>query len=375
MLPLEGLVVLDLTRAVSGPLCTMNLGDLGARVIKIEEAGRGDETRQWGPPFIGDTATYFLSVNRNKESVAADLKNPADLELVRRIATKSDILIENFRPGVMDRLGLSYAALSELNPRLIYASISGFGQDGPDREKPGYDLIVQAMSGLMRVSARPGGPPAKSAFPVSDVLTALYTGQAVLAAAHRRSQTGRGSYIEVALLECLLASMTAITGSYLMSGVEPGPMGAGQANITPYQIFDTADQEIVIGVTNERIWQRFCAAVDKPEWLADPRYDTNSARTVNRPDLVADIEALLATQPAAHWLGCLEAAGVPCGAVNKMAQIMEHRQVTARGAVVDVEGLRQTACPMRFDGVQPRYKRPQALGEATEAIRAEFCPG
>ena len=166
--------------------------------------------------------------------------------------------------------------------------------------------------------------------------------------------------------------MTAITGSYLMSGVEPGPMGAGQANITPYQIFDTADQEIVIGVTNERIWRRFCEAAGKPEWRTDPRYETNSARTLNRPAMIADIEALLATAPAAHWIERLEAAEVPCGAVNKMAQILEHRQILARGAVVDVEGLRQTGCPMRFEGVEPRYQRPQCLGESTQAVRAEF---
>ncbi len=371
MHPLDGVLILDLTRAVSGPFCTMALADLGARVIKVEEPEHGDETRAWGPPFEADDATYFLGINRNKESVALDLKSQRGRAAVLAIAAKADVVMENFRPGVTDRLGLGFEALKAVNPRLIYASVSGFGSEGANRDRPGYDLILQAISGLMKVSAVPGGPPVKCAFPVADIMAASFASQAILAALYRRTQTGEGARIEISLVESLLAAMSAITASFLIAGKEPAPMGIGQANITPYQMFQCADGEIVIAVTNERIWQRFCEALGQPGWLADSRYQGNAERTRNRAALVAEIHSVLAGASAAEWIARLEAAAVPCGAVQTVPQMLGQRP----DVVISAGDLRLVGSPMHFAGVETEYRRPPRLGEQTEAVLREFGVG
>ncbi len=375
---LDGIVVVDLTRAVSGPFCTMMLADLGARVIKIEEPGSGDETRNWGPPFVDGESTYFLGVNRGKESVTLDLKDERDRAVLGRLASRADVLIENFRPGVADRLGAGYRSLSAANPRLVYVSISGFGQSGPHRDRPGYDLIVQALSGFMRVSSTPGGAPVKAGFPVADILAGLFAGQAILAALYRREQTGRGDWIDISLLESMLAAMNAATSWCLLTGEEPAAMGVGQSNIAPYQIFQCQDQPIVIGVPNQRLWRRFSAALERPDWTADERYLDNAARNRNRSSLVAEIEKTLLRQPAAHWLGVLEQHEVPCAPIQQISEILRHPQVAARDVIVAVDHaglgpIRLVGNPMRFAGFQPAYRPPPRLGEHTAAVREEFA--
>jgi crotonobetainyl-CoA:carnitine CoA-transferase CaiB-like acyl-CoA transferase len=349
----------------------MALADLGARVIKVEEPEHGDETRAWGPPFESGVATYFLSINRNKESVALDLKSEQGREAVRAIAAKADVVMENFRPGVAERLGMGFDDLARINPRLIYASISGFGQEGPDRGKPGYDLILQAITGLMKVSAAPGGPPVKCGFPVADMMAASFASQAILAALYRRTRTGEGARIEISLIESLLAAMPAITASYLIAGKEPAPMGVGQSNIAPYQSFQCQDDQIVIAVTNERIWQRFCDALARPEWLIDGRFQGNAERTRNRTALAEEIHAVLATASAVHWIDKLKAASVPCGGVQTVGQILDQRDAAA----VDVEGLKMVGNPMHISGIDTEYRRPPRLGEHTRAVLDEFGVG
>ncbi len=375
--PLAGVLVADLTRAVTGPFCTMLLADLGARVVKIEEPGAGDETRRWGPPFVDGESTYFLSVNRGKESVALDLKDPRGREALTRLAARADVVVENFRPGVAARLGVGYADVLKANPRVVYASISGFGQDGPARDKPGYDLIVQALSGFMRVSSTPGGPPVKAGFPIADILAGLFAGQAILAALYERERTGAGRYVEVSLLESMLASMTSVTGSYLVAGHETQGMGVTQANITPYQVFRCADAEIVTGAPNERVWRRFAAALGHAEWIEDERYRDNAARNRHRAELVSEIERVLASRPAAEWLAILDRHEVPCAPVATVGEAFAHPQLAARGSIVGVEHsklgpIQLVGCPMRLDGYAPSYRPPPVLGEHTEAVLREL---
>jgi formyl-CoA transferase/CoA:oxalate CoA-transferase len=375
--PLGDILVLDFTRAVAGPFCTMMLGDLGARVVKVEDPAQGDETRAWGPPFVGDSAAYFLTMNRNKESVALDLKSAEDLRLARAIASKADVVVENFRPGVMGRLGLGYEELSRENPRLVFASISGFGSDGPDRDRPGYDMIIQAISGSMHTSAAPGEDAAKIAFPVSDIVASLFAGKAILAALYARERTGRGRFVEVSLLEGMLCAQSNLAGSVLLADTDPPQVGVAQGNIAPYQLFHCKDAPIIAGALNQRLWARFCKAVDKEDLVDDPRFADNPARSRNRAELTAVLEAVLRSETAAHWLARFEAHEVPCGPVLSMRQALGLPQAVARGAVVDVEpgaygAIRLVGSPMRMEGYEPRYKAPASLGEHTEKIRREF---
>lgn len=361
---LSGVFVLDLSRAVAGPLCTMLLGDLGARVVKIEEAG-GDEARSWGPPFYGEDSTYFLGLNRNKESAILDLKNAEDLALVRRMAARADIVVENFRPGVAARLGLGYDELRAARPGLIYGSVSGFGQDGPDRDRPGYDLILQAASGLMHTS---GG---KMSFPVADVLASLFLQQGLLAAMVRRGISGEGAYVDVSLLDSLLAAMSPLTASALMAGIDPKPAGAAHASIVPYQVFACREGQVSLGVTNERIWARFCGAVGRPDWLADARYGTNILRNANRRELLAELEPLFLTRTAMEWEGVLRAAEVPCAAVRTVAEALALPGVRSLWTLDD--GLPVFGNPVRISGQESPLGPVPKRGEHTELLRMEFA--
>lgn len=361
---LEGLLVLDLSRAVAGPLCTMLLGDLGARVVKIEEAG-GDEARSWGPPFHGEDSTYFLGLNRNKQSAILDLKDPCDVALVQRMAARADIVVENFRPGVAARLGLGHEQLRAERPSLIYGSVSGFGQDGPDRDRPGYDLILQAASGLMYTS---GG---KVSFPVADVLAALFLQQGILAALVRRGISGQGAYVDVSLLDSLLAAMSPLTAAALMAGVDPKPAGAAHASIVPYQVFACRQGQVSLGVTNERIWTRFCGAVGRPDWLADPRYATNILRNANRRELLAELEPLFLTRTAMEWEGALRAAEVPCAAVRTVAEALALPGVRSLWTLDD--GLPVFGNPVRISGQEMPLGPVPKRGEHTESLRMEFA--
>jgi crotonobetainyl-CoA:carnitine CoA-transferase CaiB-like acyl-CoA transferase len=373
--PLEGVLVLDLTRAVSGPFCTMNLADLGARVIKVEDTGAGDECRQWGPPFVGPDSAYFLGINRNKESLTLDLKSPEGRRTLLQLCAKADVVIENFRPGVMKRLGADYQSLERED--LIYVSISGFGQDGPDSGRPGYDILVQAMSGLMTVSAYPDGPPVKCGFPVVDIVTSFYASQAILASLFSRERTGKGRYVDISLLESMMGVMCSVTSAWLLAKTETKPMGATQGSIVPYQIFKAADGMMVIGAPNERLWQGFCRALEREELANDPKYARNELRVKHRHELIHTIETELAKHPRQYWLSAFEREQVPCGPVLSTPEILESPVIRQRKAVVPlqdpvsgpVEVLRS---PMRFAGLEPRLEPPPRLGEHTAKILQEL---
>jgi crotonobetainyl-CoA:carnitine CoA-transferase CaiB-like acyl-CoA transferase len=356
----------------------MNLGDLGARVIKIEEPGRGDECRGWGPPFVGEDSAYFLGINRNKESVTLDLKSAAGRDALKVLCAKADVVIENFRPGVMKRLGADYESIGRDD--LIYVSISGFGQTGPNREKAGYDIMVQAMSGLMAVSAYPDGPPVKSGFPVADIVTSFYASQAILASLFAREKTGKGRYIEIALLEAMLGVMCSVTSSWLLSGIDTKPMGAMQSSIVPYQIFKCADGTMVIGAPNERLWAGVCRTLGLTELVSDPRFARNDLRVKHRDELIPLLEARLIENPRAWWLAALEAEQVPCGPVLSTGEILSSEGLRARGAVVPmVNGAGETVealrSPMRFGDAELRMDASPALGADTERVLRDFRIG
>jgi formyl-CoA transferase/CoA:oxalate CoA-transferase len=353
----------------------MMLADLGARVIKIEEPGSGDETRHWGPPFAGSLSTYFLSMNRNKESVTADLKSERGKRLAHSIAAKADVVLENFRPGVAERLGIGYSTLGGINPKLVYASISGFGQTGPDRLKSGYDLIVQAMSGSMYTSASPEQGAVKVSFPVADLFAAMFAGQAILAALYQRNKTGRGRYIEVALLEGILCAMSALAAGVLATGEEPVRVGTAQHHIVPYQLFQCLDQPIMCGAPNERLWRKFCEVLGHEEWLADPRFQGNPARNRHRAELVPMIEEALRRRTAADWVERMEQFDIPCGPVMTLSQALQHRQTQARGTVVESGGLQWVRNPMRLEAYEPPVAPAPGLGEHTARVEAEFLGG
>jgi len=357
--PLEGILVLDFTRAVAGPFCTMMLGDLGARVIKIEEEQAGDETRQWGPPFLDGESTYFLSMNRNKESVAANLKSEEGRRLVHSIGAHADVVIENFRPGVADRLGIGHAAF---HSRAVYTSISGFGQAS---EKAGYDLILQAMSGSIYLSE------AKVAFPVADILAGLFASNAILAALYARNKTGRGRFIDISLFDGMLCAMSNLAAGTLNTGAEPRRVGIAQPNIVPYQLFHCRDAPIVLGAPNERLWTKVCEALERPEWLTDPRFQGNAKRNEHRAELVPLIEAVLLQDSAAAWIEKLEAREVPCGPVSTLTQALTQAPVV-QSEHGKLGKIRLVGNPMHMNDFSPTYRASRALGEDTARIRAEF---
>jgi len=374
--PLEGVRVLDLTRAVTGPFCTMLLGDLGARIIKIEEPRTGDETRQWGPPFVEGESAYFLALNRNKESVVLDFKQEGDLAALRRLALGSDVVAQNFRPGVAERLGLDYESLQAANEDLIYASISGFGLTGPDCQRPGYDLIVQAMSGMMLASGWEGVP-AKACFPVADILAGQFASQAILAALYERERTGKGAHVEVSLLEALLFAMPSQTMGCLLTGTSPAPQGTNTAMIAPYQLLQCQDAALAVAVPNERIWRRFCEALGRLEWTAEERYRTNQRRIQNRDSLIEQIEAVMRRRGSAEWQAILDRHQVPCGPLLSIAEIFGLPQMQARDNVVTVEhptagDLPLLRNPIRFLDRNMEYRPPPVLGQHTEAVLEEI---
>ena len=374
--PLQGLRVLDLTRAVTGPFCTMILGDLGARIIKIEEPRTGDETRHWGPPFVEGESAYFLSLNRNKESVVLDFRQEGDVAALRRLASQSDVVVQNFRPGVAERLQVDYRTLSGGNPGLIYASISGFGLTGPDCQRPGYDLIVQAMSGMMLTSGWEGVP-VKACFPIADILAGQFAANAILAALYERKETGAGTHIEVSLLESLLFAMPGQVANCLLTGNSPPPQGTTNASIAPYQLLQCQDTLLAVGAPNDRIWRRFCEALSRPDWAEDERYRTNQRRIENRDKLIGEIEAVMRRKTSAEWQRILDQHQVPCGPLLSIGQAFELPQVQARGNVVTVEHpkagpIRLLRNPIRFADRTMEHRPPPVLGEHTDAVLEEF---
>jgi crotonobetainyl-CoA:carnitine CoA-transferase CaiB-like acyl-CoA transferase len=381
--PLAGLRVLDLTRALSGPFATMILGDLGADVIKVEDIWHGDDTRRWGPPFQGDDAAYFLSVNRNKRGLSVNMKDPAGRDIVRRLAARSDILVENFRPGTAARLGVGYAELARHNPGLIYASISGYGQTGPSAELPGYDAVAQAVSGMMSVTGEPDGEPVRSGTSSADVGAGMWALIGILAALHARETSGEGQLVDVSLLDGQLAWLTYVAGKYFATGVTPGRHGSAHESLTPYQVFPTADAPLMVAVGSDGLWRRFTSATGLDELADDPRYATNPDRVENRDTLIPLITETLAARGGAEWADILNTAGVPAGLVNTVPAALAQPQVAAREMVVEVEHpvagtLKMLGSPLKLSAQPPPtspapYLRrpPPVLGEHTDEILAE----
>lgn len=377
MKPLEGLKVLDLSRVLAGPWCTQLLADLGAEVVKIEQPGVGDDTRHWGPPWHGEgddrVAAYFLSCNRGKKSAAIDFARPEGAELVRRLAADADVLVENFKLGGLRKFGLDAGSLRAANPRLVYASITGFGQDGPYANRAGYDYIIQGMGGLMSITGlpdeEPGGGPMRVGVAVVDLFTGLYTAVAILAALFSRVRTGEGAHIDMALFDTQLAMLANQASNQLVSGKDPVRQGAGHPNIVPYQPFEAADQPIIVAIGNDRQFKALAAILGHPEWAGDPRFADNASRVANRAEIVGLIAAEIRTRPAAEWLGQLEQAHIPAGPINRISQALGDVQAQHRGMVRAIAGMPLVGSPIRLDGERADSDLPPpGLGQHTAEI-------
>jgi formyl-CoA transferase len=375
---LAGVRVLDLSRVLAGPYCTMFLGDLGADVVKIEQPGAGDDTRGWGPPFAGGESAYFLSVNRNKQSLTLDLKTPAGNEVLRRLALKADVLIENFRPGTMERLGLGEKDLRASNPRLIYASLSAFGADGPMRDWPGYDLIIQAWGGLMSITGTPDGEPTKVGVAIIDIVAGLMLGKAICAALYAREKLGVGQKIDTSLLEAQVACLVNAGGNYLIGGQTPRRYGNAHPSIVPYQTFKTADGYLVVGVASETIWRRFCAAIGRSELADDSRFAKNSQRVENRAQLVRILAEIFSRRDSRTWSRILQQAEVPYAPVQTIDQVFNDPQVIHRGMVAEIEHpsagkVKLAGIPLKFSATPASLRLPPPrLGEHTEKVLQDW---
>ncbi|MDB5796142.1 MAG: Formyl-CoA transferase [Paucimonas sp.] len=364
--PLNGVRILDLTRVVSGPFATMQLGDLGAEVIKIEEPGHGDDSRAFGPPFIGSESAYFLSVNRNKQSCCIDLKTKAGKDLIRNLVLQCDVVVENFRPGTMERLGIGYSALKELNPRLVYCTITGFGSTGLDAQRPGYDLIIQGESGFMDITGQAGGPPTKVGTSIGDMVAGLYAAQGILAAILERNQTGVGSSVHVSMLDAMASLLTFNAGIYFATGESPTRRGNEHPTISPYETFKASDGWLNLGVANDKFWDLFCDAVDAGSLKQDPRFATAPLRVKNRESLQPLVAAIIAAKPRMHWVSVLGGAGVPCGSIKTIGEVCEAEQLTSRGMVLQmphpVAGeVKAIASPVRLNDLPNQPTRPPPL--------------
>ncbi|OLU18887.1 CoA transferase [Pseudomonas sp. PA1(2017)] len=385
---LSHLRVLDLSRVLAGPWCGQNLADLGAEVIKVERPKVGDDTRHWGPPYLRDgegrdtsEAAYFLAANRNKQSLTLDFTQAEGQRLVRELAAKSDILIENFKVGGLAAYGLDYASLKAINPRLIYCSITGFGQSGPYAKRAGYDFMIQGLGGLMSLTGQPdggeGGGPVKVGVALTDILTGLYATVAVLAALAHRDKTGEGQHIDMALLDVQVACLANQAMNYLTTGVSPKRLGNAHPNIVPYQAFPTADGDLILTVGNDSQFRKFCEVAGHPEWGADPRFASNGQRVAHRAELIPLIRQATVFRTTAQWVGLLEAAGVPCGPVNDLQQVFADPQVIARGLRLDLPhplagNTPQVASPLRLSASPVEYRQaPPLLGEHTERVLGE----
>jgi crotonobetainyl-CoA:carnitine CoA-transferase CaiB-like acyl-CoA transferase len=375
---LAGVRVLDLTRVLAGPYCTMFLGDLGAEVVKVEQPGVGDDTRGWGPPFAGGESAYFLCINRNKKGITVDFKSKEGVALIRQLSERADVLIENFRPGAMDRLGLGEKELRAANPKLIYASLSGFGADGPMSDVPGYDLIVQAWGGLMSITGMPDGEPTKVGVAIIDLVAGLMLGKAIAAALFAREKHGVGQKIDTSLLEAEVAALINAGSNYLIGGKVPGRWGNAHPTIVPYQSFQTADGFLVLGVASETIWRRFCPAIGRAELAADARFAKNTNRVENRAGLIAILAELFRTRDTAIWLELLNDAEVPCAPVQTIDQVFNAPQVRHREMLVTVDHptagtVPMAGIPVKFSATPASVRLPPPLlGQHTEEVLASW---
>lgn len=378
MPPLDGLKVIDLTRVLAGPFCTMLLGDMGADVVKIEEPGSGDDSRGWAP-YVGEGwSSYFLGVNRNKRSLALNLKSPDGPGVVRRLAASADVLVENFRPGTLDRLGLGFANLSAINPRLIFASVSGYGQTGPRRDLAGYDPVLQAEAGLMDITGPRDGSPSRVGVAMTDYVAGQFLFSSILLALRDRDRTGRGQMVDLALFDSILATMTLPAGIFFATGRKPARLGNQHPSIAPYETFRASNGLVMVCAGNPRLWVQFCHAIDRPELPEDARFSTNSGRLQNRAELVAIVEAQTGVWTVEELLARLESRGVPCGRVRSIDQALADPQVAARQMLITMSNEQlgpfpMIANPMALSDAPPTYRLPPpALGEHSEEVLREL---
>jgi formyl-CoA transferase len=375
---LDGIRILDLSRVLAGPFCSQLLGDLGAAVIKIEQPDKGDDTRQWGPPWFHGESAYFLSCNRNKKSVTINLQAEAGRELVRRLAKHCDVLVENFKVGAMAQWGLGYANLREINPRLIYCAITGYGQTGPLAPRPGYDFIIQAQGGLMSITGEPEREPCKTGVAIADIATGLYAHNAVLAALFHRERTGEGQFIDVALFDAQISWLANVAMNYLISGEPPQRYGNAHPNIVPYQTFKTLDGRLALGVGNDGQFQKLCEQLELPELMNEARFKTNASRVKNRDALIEILQKIFLERATAEWVEHLTAAGIPAGPINTVAQALAEPQIAAREMIVEMKHPR--GAPLQVLGAVPKFSAtparlqlpPPLLGQHTTEVLQEL---
>jgi CoA:oxalate CoA-transferase len=374
--PLSGVTVVDLSRILAGPYCTLLMAELGARVIKVEPPGKGDDAREYGP-FRNGKSTYFSSINRGKESIALDLKSPADKRIFDRLLERADVLVENFRPGTLEKLGYGWETLHRAFPRLIYAAASGFGHTGPHSRHPAYDMVVQGLGGIMSITGHPGQPPVRIGTSIGDIGAGLYTAVAVNAALLHREKTGEATKVDVAMFDCQLALLENAVMRYTVTGEIPGPLGARHPSIAPFEAFATADGAMIIAAGNDGLFQKLCDALGRPELARDPDYETNDLRCQNEPALKREIEAVLRLKPTAAWIAVLEAAGIPCGPINNVAEALRHPQVVPRNMLVTIEDpvsgtLELAGNPLKFsafDDPATRAPAPELDADRARLLR------
>jgi crotonobetainyl-CoA:carnitine CoA-transferase CaiB-like acyl-CoA transferase len=374
MTPLHGTTVLDLTRVLSGPYCTMMLADLGARVIKVEQPGKGDDTRGWGPPFVGGESSYFMSVNRSKESVCLDFKHPEGRMVLERLIASADVLVENFRPGTLQKLGLDFAALHERFPRLVYCSISGFGHTGPRRSEAGYDAVMQAEGGLMSLTGSADGQPYRLGVAIADIVSGMFAAQGVTAALLARERTGRGQHIDIAMLDSVVALLSYQAGIYFANGTAPARLGNRHPTIVPYETFRASDGDFVVAVGNDDQWRRFCEVTGFP---TSERFATNRQRVTHYDELKPALDDTLGKRARAYWIERLKGAGVPCGSVRDLHEVFSDPQTSARDMAVRVQhaaagALNLTGTPLKLsDTPASAPAPPPLLGEHTSRVLAQ----
>ena len=377
--PLESIRVVDLSRVVVGPYCTMVLGDMGADVIKIEIPGKGDETRMWGPPFAGGESAYYISLNKDKRSLTLNFKKEKGKAILRQLIAQSDVLVENYRLGTLEKLGFGYESVKEINPRLIYCSITGYGNTGPMSHVAGVDIVVAAEAGLIGITGEKDRPPSKVGVAITDILTALFAQGAIANALYHREKTGRGQKIDLSLFESQVATLFNLSSTYLISGEIPQRMGLAHATIVPYQGFKTKDEEyILVAVTSEKMWEEFCYLMGIPEFIHDPRFDVNKKRVINRDELIPMLEEMIAARDSDEWLSAFKKVNIPCGRVNTMDRVFNHPQIKPRNMVVEVK--HPTADKIKLVGIPVKYSEtpgsirlpPPLLGEHTEEILSDL---
>ncbi len=374
---LERIKVVDLTRTLAGPFCTMMLGDMGADVVKIEEPEKGDETRSWTPFWNGES-TQFVSFNRNKRSLSLNLKEQEGIDIIRALAKNADVMIESFRAGALDRMGLGYQEIKKVKPDIVYCSISGFGRTGPMAEKPGYDLLIQAYSGLMSLTGEPDGMPMRVGFSLVDLFTGMMAYGSIITALYHRQETGKGQWIEAALLDGQVAAMSYHAAAYMATGVVPDRMGSGHPSIVPYQSFPASDGFFILGVANQGLWQRFCGAIGRTDLMDDPRFATADDRVAHRSECVQTLSEIFQDNTAAHWVEVIGDAGVPCGPINRVDDVVNDAQVRARNMVVDiphpnVPDLRVAGSPLKLTETPPSIRHhPPLLGQHNDEVLGEL---